>query len=282
MPLRTGYERVLAHRTDDLYAKTARADGKVVDVTDKVIKVQYDDGEAVAYELGRRYGNWSGHVVPHALKSARKKGDVVKQGDPLLYNANFFQVDKLDPTQVIYKSGVLARTALLESSDTIEDSSAISEALAKQLATTATHVRVVKIAYEQEVRNLLKVGEAVDVESILCTIENPAAGRSDFFDEQALETLKLLSSLTPKAKSEGVIERIEVLYSGELDEMSESLKLLAERSDAAIYKLHKQLGKPAVTGKVAVGFRIDGVPLEQDTVAIKIYITGNVPAGQGD
>jgi len=60
VPCRTGYERVLAHRTDDLFAKTARTDGSVTAVSDKVVTVTYTDGEVVNYEIGRRFGIWSG------------------------------------------------------------------------------------------------------------------------------------------------------------------------------------------------------------------------------
>lgn len=282
MPCRTGYERVIAHRTDDLYAKTARAGGVVENVTDKVITIAYEDGEKVSYEIGRRFGVWAGNNIPHFVKTDRVKGEKLRPGDVICYNTNFFEPDRLDPNQVVMKTGVLARTALLESTDTIEDSCTISEAFASKLTTTATHIRTVKVTNEQEIRNALKVGDVVDVESILCTIENPTAGRSDLFDEDALDTLKLLSNLVPKAKAKGVIERIEVLYTGDLDEMSESLQAIVDQSDREIYRLHKQLGKPAVTGQVDIGYRVDGQELGVDTVAIRYYITGTVPMGIGD
>jgi len=282
MPCRTGYERVIAHRTDDLYAKTARLGGVVDAVTDKTISVTYSDGERVSYELGRRFGVWAGNNIPHMVTTERTKGEVIRPGDVLCYNSNFFEPDNLDPNQVVMKTGALARTALFESTDTLEDSCTISEELAARLSTTSTEIRIVQVTNDQEIRNALKVGDVVDVESILCTIENTTAGRSELFDDAALDTLKLLSNLTPKAKARGVIERIEAVYTGDVDEMSPSIRAIVERSDQDIYRLNKQLGKPAVSGQVAVGFRINGQEMGVDVVAIRYYITGPVSMGIGD
>jgi len=282
MPCRTGYERVLAHRTDDLFAKTARMEGVVEAMTEEAITIRYKDGTTVSYELGRRFGNWAGHIVPHDLKSPLKQGAKVKRGDVVLYNTNYFTPDTLDKNQVIYKPGVLARTVLWESADTYEDSSAISEALSAKLTTLDTHVRNIKVNFNQEVRNLLKVGDAVDPESILCTIHGETSASSDLYDDESLNTLSILSSNTPRAKMTGRIEKIEVIYAGEIPDMSDSLQTLAEKSDNQLRKLQKQLGRKAVEGRVDAGHRVDGHPLDIDTAVIRVYITGDVSMGVGD
>lgn len=282
MPVRTGYERVLAHRTDPLFAKTADWDGVVTQMTDKTITIKYANDETVTYELGTRFGNWAGHVVPHTLVSGLKTGAKVKKGDVLLYNTKYFTPDTLDPSQVIIKSGVLATVALLESTDTLEDSSALSVDFANKLTTMTAHVRSVKVTFDQEIRNLLKTGEDVTPESILCTIHNASTGNTDLFDDAAINTLSIISASTPTAKHVGVIERIEVLYTGELEDMSATLRTLAERSDSDIRRLNKELGRRAIDGRVDVGFRVDGRPLELDAAVIRVYITGPTAMGVGD
>lgn len=282
MPMRTGYERVLAHRTDALFAKTAEWDGVVTQVTDKTVSVKYANDDVVTYEIGTRFGNWAGHVIPHTLVTGLKTGSKVKKGDVLLYNTKYFTPDTLDPSQVIVKTGVLGRVALLEATDTLEDSCALSVPFANKLTTMSTHVRSIKVTFDQEVRNLLKVGEDVTPESILCTIHNASTGNTDLFDDAAITTLGIISASTPTAKHAGVIERIEVLYTGELEDMSATIRSLAERSDSDIRRLNKELGRRAVDGRVDVGFRVDGHPLELDAAVIRVYVTGPTGMGVGD
>lgn len=282
MPLRTGYERVMPHRTDDLYAYTAKDNGKVVEKSDEFLVIEYKDGERKTIELGRRFGNFSGATIPHSVVTDLKEGQSIKKGDVVSWNANFFQKDRLDPKQLAWRSGVLARTAFLEATDTFEDSSAISSRLAEKLSTEMTEIRHIRIQFDQEIRELKKVGEQVDLESILCTIENPVGAGDSLFDEEALKTLQSISSLNPKAKSSGRVERIEVLYNGEKENMSDSLKKLANASDREINNRAEKAGKPKTSGRVDANFRIDNRSLDMDTAVIRVYITGPRSAGVGD
>jgi hypothetical protein len=281
-PLRTGYERVIAHRTDDLYATTAKQKGKVVDVSEKHVIVEYKDGSRQTIELGRRFGTFAGAVIPHSLTCELKAGQTVNEGDVIAYNTNFFQRDRLDPKQVIWKAGVLAKVAFMESPDTLEDSSAISTSLAEKLSSDMSKIRIIRASFDQELRNMVKVGDEVDIESILCTIENPVGGGGSLFDEESLNTLKAVSSLTPKAKTIGRVERIEVLYNGDKEDMSDSLKKVASQSDRDISQRAEVAGKPKTNGRVDGTYRIENRSLDPDSLAIKIYITGPVSAGVGD
>lgn len=282
MPLRTGYERVIAHRTDALFAKTARMDGVVANVTDKVVTVKYRDGEEVSYEIGLRQGVWAGHYIPHDLVTQLKKGQKVKQGDVLLYNQKYFTRDKLDKNQVILKTGILAHVAFMERTETLEDSSLISRSLASKMVTMTTHIRNIKVTFGTEIRNLLKEGEKVEAESILCTLHSASEGNTEIFSDEALSTLASLSATTPRAKHAGTITSIEVLYTGEVEEMSTSLRHLAEASDNRIRRLNKDLGRKAVDGQVESGYRIDGHPLEADAAVIRVYVVGPTAMGVGD
>ena len=282
MPVRTGYEKVLAFRTDDIYAKTAAEDGVVESVTDKAIAVKYASGIVASYELGRRFGKWSGKTIPHELKTELKTGQKFKAGQLLAYNAKFFTLDSLTPGMATYKTGVLARTVLWESPDTFEDSCALTKEFASQLTTLSTHTRTVRVKFDQEIRNLLKVGSTVESDDILCIIHSASEGSADLFDEKSLDTLKLISQLTPKARYTGTIEKVEVLYCGDIEEMSHSLKTLANRSDQDLYRLCKELHKRPVDGSVNAGYRVDGVPMDEDTAVIRVYITGPTSMGVGD
>ena len=280
--LRTGYERVVIHRSEGLYGKVAKDDGKVISITDKTITVEFKNGEKGQYLIGRQFGRWSGHDIPHDITTDLKEGQSFKKGDPLIYNTRYFQRDTLDPSQVLFKMSTLAFTALMEKETTLEDSSALSQEMADKLVTMATHIRNIKVTFDQEIRNLVQVGDKLESESILCTIHNRVEGNSDVFDDEAINTLSNLSSSTPLAKMTGVVDKIEVFYTGEIEDMSTSLQHLVEASDRDIRRTYKELGKKAVDGRVDVGFRVDGHPMALDEAVVRLYVTGPETFGEGD
>lgn len=271
LPVRTGYERVLAYRQNDIYATVARQGGKVTAKTSKVIVVEYDDGSKQEIEIGLRYGEWSGKTMPHDVITDLKVGDVFKEGTPIAWGKNFFTKDVLTGG-LIYKPGVLARVVLVDDEDTWEDSSAITTNLAKKLVTQRVDKRDIVVESTQEIRNLLNVGTEVGMESILCTIFNPSEGNKEIFSQDSLDSLKDFTSNSPKATANGVITDIEVYYTGQIEDMSDTLQDIVETSNARLYKLNKALKKPALDGRVDVGTRFSGTVLNMDMVLIRVRI----------
>lgn len=281
-PIRTGYERMLAHRTDDLFAATAKKDGVVKSIDGDHVLIEHKDGTTRIVELGRRYGDNAGSTIPHMVLSDLKEGQKVKVGDVLAFNKDFFVRDTLDPSQVLWKPGAIATVAFMETPGTYEDSCEISEAFAERLTSKTTSVKTIRVRFDQEIRDLVAVNEQVGLETILCTIEDQFEGNNDLFDEDALASLKHLSSHTPRAKVKGVVERIEVLYRGHIDDMSKSLRSLSVASDNRRSKLNQKMGKKVIKGSVDESYRIEGKSLEMDMAAIQIYMTGDTAAGYAD
>lgn len=282
MPVRTGYERMMAHRSDELYAKVAADKGVVTAVSDVAVSVQYENGDVASFPLGRRFGAWGGVCLPHDIQCDLKAGDKLDKGDVILYNTKYFVRDILDPKQVIFKLSTLGRVVFWEAVDTLEDSCAIDDTLADQLTTQGTEIRYVTVKFDEEVRNLIKVGESVKPETILCTIHPATLGGSDLFDDAALTTLQTLSTNAPAAKVTGVVDKIEVLYTGDMEDMAASLRKLAEKSDFDLHKYRKQMRERTVDGRIEPGFRAGGTEVGMDTVVIKIYITGDIAMDVGD
>lgn len=244
--------------------------------------VKYKDGRTKGIELGRRFGDAAGLIVPHHVTTTLTAGTKFKEGDVLSYNTGFFEKDMLDPTSVVWKSSVLVNTALMETNGTLEDSSIISPKVSKLLNTKVTKVKTVVISFNQVIHKLAKVGDSLMPDDILCIIEDGLLSNTDLFDSESIDTLQILSSQTPQAKTKGFIERIEVYYHGDKEDMSESVRTIANHSDHLMSKRHKSAGKKAFTGSVTGDFRVDGNPLAIDTMAIRFYITGEIPANIGD
>lgn len=280
--VRTGYESVLAHRTDDLYAYTAKKPGKVHRITGRGIIIDYDDGESVGYELGRRFGNAQGLTVAHEIRTLLNDGDKVEVGDCICYNDGFFEPDFFDSKRVVWKNSLNVRTVLWESSQTHEDSSSISKRVSALLTTRITKVKMVVLDFNQSISRLVKAGDDVLSDTVLCLIEDEVTANNKLFNEQSIETLKILSAQAPRAHVQGQVERVEVFYHGDKEDMSASVRELCDWGDEQLRRLAKDVNRKVNTGQVDGGFRIENNPLGLDQVAVKIYITSNVGAGVGD
>ncbi|MND12974.1 hypothetical protein D3C81_21980 [compost metagenome] len=281
-PISTGYDHVLAHRVDEIFAVPATKAGEVIERTDTHLVIAYEDGTFEHLDLTTQYGISAGSVYPQKQDSTFQLGDKVKPGDILKFNSGFFKPSRFEPRQVQWKAGVIARTALMEASYTLEDSSAIDDWLAGQLGSEVTKVKTIVVQFGQQIRNLVKEGEHTDISSILCTIEDAVTAEAGLFSDEDLDTLRKMGSATPLAGAVGEVSKIEVFYHGDPDDMSDSLLELVTAHDKSRRKVAKRLSKPVVTGQVDQSLRIDGNGLELDHVAIKVYITHREGMGVGD
>lgn len=281
-PYRTGGEYVAAHQTTDLFATTAKQACTVVQSTETGVIVEYEDGTREGIEIGRRYGAAAGLTLPHNVISAVKVGDKLKPGQVIAYNTKFFEYDKLEPSLLALKSGIVVRTALQECSETYEDASMISREIANLLTTETTNIRDIVVTFKQQVHEVVAVGTEVTPESFLCFIEDETTSNRGMFDKQTIDTLRTMSALAPAAKTAGVVERIEVLYNGDREDMSNSLAALASVSDREINRRSRSTGKSGFNGNVGGSLRLEGDPLLFETAVIRFYITSQVMAGEGD
>ncbi len=284
MPLRTGYDSVLAHRTNlnDIWSTIAEQDGEVESIKNNIITVKYADGSKETSMLGIRHGKWSGKIVPHEVVTALKVGDKVKVGDFIAYNKNFYSPDPLYPDELIYKGAVLATFVLWEADDTYEDSCAITPELAAKLETRFTKDRVIRVAFDYEIRNLVKVNDKVESDDLLCTLFPPLSTSSERYDEVAQNVLGKLSNESPKAHVTGVVEAVDMMYSGDTESMTASLRAMAESYDSALYRRCKQLGEQPYDASVEPNVRVDGNEIGNDSVAITVRISEDVGMGTGD
>ena len=173
-PVRTGYDYVIAHRVDKRFAAVAKENGKVIEVSPTHIAIQYESGKIDRIEVGVNYGVSSGKVIKNPMVTDYSKDQIVHEGDVVAYNPYHFVRDFMNPSQVLFKNSVLARTVLMESNDTEEDSSAVSERIGGALTTTVTKVRTITIPFADSIYNLVKEGDQVVSDSILCSLEDEA------------------------------------------------------------------------------------------------------------
>ena len=280
--VRTGYEQVVANRVGEGYASVAKQDGVVESVTETGIIVKYKDGKTEGFELGRRFGHAGGLTIPHTMATTLKVGEKFTAEDVIAYNSDWFEPDIVNKRNVMMKYGTIARVALAETKQTHEDASSITREFADRLSTKTTKVKKITVAFSQTVKNLIKEGSPVSFDTILCSIEDDITANNDLFDADTIDTLALLGNQTPTAKTEGVVERIEVYYNGSKDDMSSSLREIINESDRNLAKRLKSKGSAVFTGQVDESYRVDGEPLLLDNLVICVYMTSVVGTGVGD
>lgn len=278
---RTSYEYVIGSRTDPMFCHNARQEGVVKEITPKGVIVQYKDGTTEGFETGTVYGRAEGSIYPHNLVSELKVGQKFKEGDNIVYNTGFFERDKLDPNAVVFKNSFTVRVALLETSQTHEDSCAISKALGEKLRASTTKMKSIVVDFSQSIHEVVSANQSVKPKDALMVITDEISSGMGF-DAESLKVLKKISNQAPKAGYLGTISRIEVFYNGELSDMTESLRNLAKKSNNEMKSRFDVKGLKGVTGRVNDDYAIAGKPLTLNKAEIRIFIDRSTSAGVGD
>lgn len=272
MPLRTGYEKVIAHRVGDLFASEAKEDGKVVSLSDNALVIEYKSGKKESFELGMRFGTAAGVTHPQLIKALPKAGSSFKKGTILTYNDYFFKVDPYAPQYVNFKNAVLCTTAIMDNIDTLEDGSMVSQDIADKLVTRITDIRNITVNFDQSVLNMAKVGDHVDLDTVLCNILENEEITAFPDDEIANDILNTLSRKSPKAKTVGDILTVDCYYYGKFEDLSESLQGIVKSIEGRRKRLAKEMDRPFHSSEVDASFRLKGKPLEPNSLVLQFYI----------
>lgn len=280
--VRTGYESVVAKRVGGMFAQQALMKGKVISVTPKAIMIEYENGERYGYELGRQYGKAEGSVYPHDVITSLKPNDVVEKGDVITYNTGFFEPDYMYPKSIVWKSSLDSKVAFYESTQTLEDSCSISDAVSQKLKTKTTKVKSYIVKFTQGISNMVKPGSSIKPNDVLFIIQDEITNESGIFDEESLKVLQKFSNFAPKSKFYGVLDKIECYYHGSKDDMSNTIRKLTDYTDKQLIESRKALGKKPITGSVNDEYSVEGKALMLDTLEIKLYFTVEDIAGVGD
>lgn len=282
MPFGTGYEEVIAGRFNKEFCYIATGKGKVLSTKNDVLKIEYEDGTKVAVETGFIVTGGEGHLYPNTIQVTVKPGDTFEEGDGLAYNDSWIEVSPHDPRLFILKMGVPTWVMLSENANTLEDGSVISPELSKSLTASEIVKRELVFSFKDTVHNLIPVGTKLEPDDILCTIESASTAAAGLFDESTVARLNQIADNAPRSKYHGEVVKIEILYNGDIEDMSESLTKLVEDSDKRIRLKMKDLGKAIDGGRTDESHRVDGNPLQVDTLVIQIYLSHSSPAGAGD
>lgn len=281
-PLRTSYDSIIAYRTSELYSSVSKKAGKITEVTAYGMEVEYEDGTTDKFPLGYEIGKGAGESHKHLKITDREVGYKFNAGEILAWNDMFFDRDMIDPTRVVWKSGGLARIAFGEDQFTFEDSIGITKGFSDRSTTPYLKPNDFKIEATQEIKLHVKIGDEVEYDQILCDIQNPESAAFEVDDGGMFDGLDRLGIKQVKAKQSGRIAKIEVIYNGDIEDWSDSLKSFIKKQDGIRAKSAKYKKLTAATGDVGGNTSVGKSKVYPGTAVVHIYIENTIKTTTAD
>ena len=288
--VRTGYERIVAHRCSRIFAGVAEEDGKVTKIDDKakLVEVTYKSGRKDVFTFGESYTEFQSFEVTNRVALDVKMGQSFKKGDIITHNTDYFHKDH-DTGQVDFSIGSLANVALIESDATTEDSCEISERLSKKLTMYPTNERVVVLSAKSLVHYCAKVGDhVIPTDNLMIFEESPMTQSMFTADDDTLSMIADLNKATPHADHQGEIVKIDAYYGCEIKDMSPTLQPIVKAAvDEKIRrsKLASETDKAdeyPTSSIIAKDSKYKGTMFTEDTVMLIFHIKEAIPHGTGD
>jgi hypothetical protein len=283
-PYRTGLEMMVAHRSYGRYAGIIQQPGVVKAVSRDHIEVELEDKTIKRFPIGTWYGNHEGVTYPHRVVTRWRVGDKLPAKSVVTYDTDHFEPDLYNKHQVNWKNGRLARVFLLKAEEVDEDSNTTAMNFANTTTARTTKTKNVVINSNQVLLDLIKEGTEVDSDTILCTFSDDINGSSEQLSADAAATLAALSQYTPRAGVHGILDRVEVIYNGEIEDMSPTLITLVRKHDVERRRLARLLDDKNAPkdGRVENDYRVDGIPLGHNQILVRFYLTYEHTLGPSD
>lgn len=293
--IRTGFEEVVAHRTNPPFAYAAEDDGKIEKIDEKasIATIFYPKlKKRVAVKFGEEYTNNGGggfYCTQVITLNNFKEGDSFNRGDVIAYNSQFFTSDPYSK-QVTWNIGVLTNTVIIDSNSTLDDSSIISTKLAEDLEINPVFVKDITLKKNTTIHKFADVGTKIaSIEPLMVFDQSEMS--DDMFgkiDDEAIALLSKLNKKTAKAGHNGVVVKIDAFYKHNIGEVSKSLQTLINLINRRKQEVKKaaegtvnELDFPGATN-IRRSDRIGGTDLDEETVIIRFYIKDSSRMSGGD
>ena len=227
-----GYDKVIASTKSDRFAFKAKAAGEVIELNDKLgyMILRYNDGKTdVVYLTTKQALNTgSGFYVTNKLTANVKVGDKVSEGDIVASNNDFFKYDNMTG-DTIYKSGPLARVAMIHGSPVFEDSTIMTEKFADKMASYVTQRRDIRLGRNSNIYYLAKPGTKVNVTDSLIVFDESYNDEYlnkmlDKMSESEKQNILDSGKTSIKSKHNGEVIDVKIYYTVPKTELSESLR----------------------------------------------------------
>lgn len=277
----TGYEYVMPYRVADIYALTIDRPGKVIKVDTNGIQVKHKNGDITAGKLGPSITKAEGKQYHSEIKTMFKEGDNVKKDDIITYDKNFFQYEPV-LGKLIYKQTRYVNIALVEGPEVYEDSVALSSNIGEVFGFRKVIPLSFTLDFTDNLIEMPILNQEVKGGDPLFIKDTVLQGGNLKLDDEAKASLASLVSKTNKIPKAGKIIDIKVYYTGDVDDMSESLQKLVGTVNRQQAKKFKAVNKKPISGKVLDSVRHRGSPILDTELMVEVYLSARVGTVNGD
>lgn len=297
-PVSYDFERVAPYLSND-FAFTAKKAGTVVDISEDLMIIKYNDGTVDDVDLSEHpvKNTDGGFFIMNKMDTRFKVGQKFQAGEILAFDKkvindlDFFG----DPCANV---GTLARVAFETNGSVFEDSGYITDDFAHRFATKVTREKRVILSPFANIKYIAKVGQAVQANDPILAFDDT----EDEFSSQLLQSItdqmadddEIIATSAPiVSKYTGVIRDIKITYTIPLESMTASLRKVVEEYKKDAAKREKVLGKYMSTtdantivknSEMSIpdaGGKVGGSKIG-DGVEIAFYIEYIDVAGNGD
>ena len=288
--VRTGYERVLAHRCGKNFAGVATTTGKVTAIDEKarLVEVTYTNGTKEVYPYGSELLEFDSMELESRIECNVKLGQKLAKGDIITYNKDYFKKDAFSG-QVDMSIGTMANVIFMEMDTTLEDSFEMSQRLSQKLTMSPVNLKVISLSGKSLIHKFLDIGTEVSpTDDLMVFEEDPTATEGMNTDDEAIEMLAELNRKTPSAGHAGKIIRIDAYYSCDPAEMHPTVqslvkKCIEERNRRAkLAKSSKEVDDYPASSMIKEGSKYKGVTFDKDTVMFIYHIQERLAHNVGD
>ena len=227
-------EAIRFHLSSD-FVVNADEDGEVVDYDQKngVLMLKYKSGKTRAIDLSPHIvkNGGGGFFLNNTLVTNLQVGDKFKKDEALAWHKDFFKNDSVNGLRM--NVGVLEKVAVTSSYDTYNDSTVITQKLAKEAEADMTFCKQVVIGKNSNVYDMRKVGDQISIGDPLMSFDTSFDDSdlnkmlSNLSDENK-EVLEENSSNIIKSKYAGRIIDIKIYSTVDVGELSPSLQKIVK------------------------------------------------------
>ena len=294
-----GMDEVVPAYLSEEFSYVAPEDGKVLEVNDDYMILQFKSGKKKAVNIGHKqsFNSGSGFYVDNKLIPNANANDSFKEGDVLAYHHKFFS--KGSDNVVRMNIGPLAKVAFLGTYSTYEDAGVVTHKMSKKLGTALSMMQSTKINATDDIESVVKPGTEVLIGDPLIVF-----GLGDTGDKSVDNFLKAFqnkdntNSITDnakrviKAKHSGKVVDVRMYTTKSLDRLSPSLFKIFDKYFKDNIQRRRILDKYDKTNsinKMDTAFILPTEPLKGSTikgqtcdVLIEIYIEHGDEMSVGD
>ena len=289
-----GADEVMPYMTTDKFAFKAKKNGKVIDLTEEYILIEYEDGTKDFVDLRENieHNSDGGYYVPLKLDPVKglKIGSKVKPEQVVAYDSYSFSNSLGESDNLAYNIGTLAKVAIINSDEGFEDSGVISESMAHNLATKIIYCFSAVVNKDSKIFKIAKVGDHIEAADTLLLWE-------DMFDDE--DTSDLMNSLANsdtdfselgkkklEAEITGELKDIKIYRTVEIEDLSESVAKVVKAYEAPIKKLAKIAKDNGISkDKIPATYTLPPtgkLKKAQEAIYIEFYVEHLDTVGVGD